>query len=261
MSVCLARQLLVAPTTSYLAERWQARMLVGGSAQKVFSSSSSASSKSSSLMAWYEHHLTTRPLPTKMITGCSLWGIGDIVAQSFPYVSAAASSSSSDSNTSSSLPPFQWDAARTGRAAFFGFVLHAPTSHVHYNFLEWMTQKLGLTGLAIPIFKTIMEQFVYWSWISNSMYHGAMGLLEGQSPALAYQRIEDRLWETQIAQWKFWIPFQLVNFQFTPVRHQLNVVLITSIGWTALLSMWYPPTATTTKVVAAAVTENKAEEK
>lgn len=73
------------------------------------------------------------------------------------------------------------------------------------------------------------------------MYHGAMGLLEGQSVAQSYQRIEDRLWETQVAQWQFWLPVQLVNFQFTPVRHQLNVVLLTSIVWTALLSMWYPP--------------------
>ena len=33
----------------------------------------------------------------------------------------------------------------------------------------------------------------------------------------------------------------IVNFQFIPVRHQLNVVLVTSIAWTALLSAWYPP--------------------
>lgn len=39
----------------------------------------------------------------------------------------------------------------------------------------------------------------------------------------------------------FWIPVQLLNFRFVPIRHQLNVVLCTSIVWTALLSMWYPP--------------------
>lgn len=43
------------------------------------------------------------------------------------------------------------------------------------------------------------------------------------------------------AQWVFWIPVQLLNFRYVPVRHQLNVVLGTSIVWTALLSMWYPP--------------------
>jgi hypothetical protein len=34
----------------------------------------------------------------------------------------------------------------------------------------------------------------------------------------------------------------LLNFRYVPVRHQLNVVLVTSVVWTALLSAWYPPT-------------------
>ena len=61
------------------------------------------------------------------------------------------------------------------------------------------------------------------------------------TPSQIYDRIADVLWETQKAQWVFWIPVQLLNFQFVPVRHQLNVVLLTSIVWTALLSAWYPP--------------------
>ena len=77
------------------------------------------------------------------------------------------------------------------------------------------------------------------------MYHGAMGAMQGMTPQQIYDRIADVLWETQKAQWVFWIPIQLLNFQFIPVRHQLNVVLLTSIVWTALLSAWYPPTETT----------------
>jgi hypothetical protein len=84
-------------------------------------------------------------------------------------------------------------------------------------------------------------QFVYWSWFSNSLYHGSMGLMQGLSLEQSYQRICDVLWETQKAQWVFWIPIQLLNFRFVPVRHQLNVVLLTSVVWTALLSAWYPP--------------------
>lgn len=85
------------------------------------------------------------------------------------------------------------------------------------------------------------EQFVYWSWISNSLYHGAMAAMQGLTTQQCYHRITEVLWDTQVAQWTFWIPIQLLNFQFVPVRHQLNVVLLTSIVWTALLSMWYPP--------------------
>jgi hypothetical protein len=84
-------------------------------------------------------------------------------------------------------------------------------------------------------------QFVYWSWISNSMYHGAMGAMQGMGAQEIYDRIADVLISTQLAQWSFWCPIQLLNFRYTPVRHQLNVVLLTSIVWTALLSTWYPP--------------------
>ena len=73
------------------------------------------------------------------------------------------------------------------------------------------------------------------------MYHGAMGAMQGMTPTQIYDRIADVLWETQKAQWAFWIPVQLLNFRFVPIRHQLNVVLVTSIVWTALLSAWYPP--------------------
>lgn len=94
-------------------------------------------------------------------------------------------------------------------------------------------------------------QFVYWSWFSNSLYHGSMAVMQGVTdPSLVYKRIADVLWETQKAQWVFWIPVQLLNFRYVPVRHQLNVVLLTSIVWTALLSAWYPPEAPASDPVA-----------
>ena len=76
-----------------------------------------------------------------------------------------------------------------------------------------------------------------------------MGAMQGMTPTQCYDRIADVLWETQVAQWGFWIPVQLLNFQFVPVRHQLNVVLLTSIVWTALLSAWYPPEETADEAV------------
>ena len=100
-----------------------------------------------------------------------------------------------------------------------------------------------------------MEQFVYWSWISNSMYHAAMGYMQGQDTTQVIDKINSVLWETQKAQWVFWIPIQLLNFQFVPVRHQLNVVLITSVVWTAMLSAWYPPEVATEEKTPSTVSE------
>lgn len=185
---------------------------------------------------WYEHHLQHRPVTTKAVTGSILWGLGDVVAQVVPNMMH-----DDQQQEEIEKKDFQYDYPRTARAMFFGFGIHAPLSHMHYNFLEWMTVKGGFTGLGIPVFKTIMEQFVYWSWFSNSLYHGAMGAMQGKSLQQIYDRIADVLWDTQKAQWVFWIPVQLLNFNFVPVRHQLNVVLMTSVVWTALLSAWYPP--------------------
>ena len=96
---------------------------------------------------WYEGYLENYPIPTKMVTGCILWSTGDAVAQVVPHWAAGTE-----------VP--KYDLERTGRAALFGFALHAPLSHLHFNFLEWMTVKAGLTGLSIPIFKTIMVRGV-----------------------------------------------------------------------------------------------------
>mmetsp|Transcript_2971 Transcript_2971/g.4267 ORF Transcript_2971/g.4267 Transcript_2971/m.4267 type:complete len:267 (-) Transcript_2971:198-998(-) len=208
-----------------------------------------ASTKESlTMLQRYEKHLQASPVKTKMVTGSILWGLGDLVAQVVPQMvteeddTSASSSSSSTRIKNSVAEPWKYDAMRTARAVFFGFALHAPLSHLHFNFLEYMTVRLGVTGaFQVPIFKAVMEQFVYWSWVSNALYHGAMGAMQGMGSDEIYQKLKDVLWETQKAQWVFWIPVQLLNFRFVPVRHQLNVVLCTSVVWTALLSAWYPP--------------------
>ncbi len=185
------------------------------------------SSKRKGFVEWYEGHLSARPVLTKAITGACLWGLGDVVAQVVPAFIQDADDGDNDDNGTRKTKEFKYDFPRTARAVTFGFAIHAPLSHVHYNFLEWMTIRGGFKGLSIPVFKTVMEQFIYWSWFSNSLYHGAMGAMQGKNMDEIYNRIKDVLWGTQVAQWKFWIPVQLLNFQFVPVRHQLNVVLLT----------------------------------
>ena len=157
-----------------------------------------ATSSKTGFVGWYESHLEAAPVRTKAVTGMILWGLGDIVAQLVPhFVFDEKKDSDTNGDKSSPAKPFVYDYARTGRAALFGFAIHAPLSHVHYNFLEWMTVRAGFQGLSVPVFKTIMEQFVYWSWFSNSLYHGAMGALQGWTWEQCYDRIADVLWDTQ----------------------------------------------------------------
>ena len=226
-----------------------AQRLTANGSNRYYSATTTSASGSTrkSLLQRYEELLESDPVKTKMVTGSFLWGLGDFVAQVVPQLMSSDDEDKDEKNdsvnsSSSSSKGFNYDLVRTGRAVFFGFALHAPLSHVHYNFLESLTVRLGITGgIKIPIFKAVMEQFVYWSWISNTLYHGAMGAMQGKTFDQVYKKLEDVLWETQKAQWVFWIPVQLLNFRFVPVRHQLNVVLTTSVVWTALLSAWYPP--------------------
>lgn len=162
------------------------------------SEAAAAANSKTGFVAWYESHLEVAPVRTKAVTGMILWGLGDIVAQLVPhFVFDEKKDTDSSSDNASHAKPFVYDYARTGRAALFGFAIHAPLSHVHYNFLEWMTVRAGFQGLSVPVFKTIMEQFVYWSWFSNSLYHGAMGALQGWTWEQCYDRIADVLWDTQ----------------------------------------------------------------
>lgn len=166
----------------------------------------------------YEAILKEQPVPTKMATGGVLWGAGDAVAQQ-----------TSDS----------FDMPRLSRAMAYGTIIHAPFAHVHYEFLEYFVRRFGVPKAMQAGTKLVMEQFVYWSWVSNSMYHFSMAKMEGCDVEASVQRVYDRLWPTMKAQWAFWIPVQFLNFKYVPVRHQLNVVLLTSVVWTAALSFTF----------------------
>ncbi|KAJ8613410.1 hypothetical protein CTAYLR_002269 [Chrysophaeum taylorii] len=179
---------------------------------------------STRLIGKYEAALIERPVPTKMATGGVLWGTGDVVAQ--------ATSKKKDE---------AFDAPRISRAVIYGTIIHAPIAHVHYEFLEWFVRRVRVSQQAIPLVKVFMEQFVYWGWVSNSIYHFALAKMEGCDVSESVARVYDRLWPTMKAQWAFWIPVQYVNFKMVPVRHQLNVVLLTSVVWTAALSLAFPP--------------------
>ena len=144
-------------------------------------STKSATLKEGGFLQWYENHLQNRPITTKAITGSILWGLGDVVAQVVPEMmhdgevnNDDATKEGSKQQSQSKVVEYQYDYPRTARAMIFGFALHAPLSHAHFNFLEWMTVKGGFSGLSAPVFKAFMEQvrFAYRQflqrWLNNA---------------------------------------------------------------------------------------------
>ena len=97
--------------------------------------------------------------------------------------------------TTDNPQPPSYDYARTAPAVTFGCVMHFG---IH--------ECVGRTG------KVVMEQFVNWSWISNSLYLGAIiWLMEGYSAQPSKRAIAFAA-STQTAQWIFWRPIQLLIF-------------------------------------------------
>jgi hypothetical protein len=148
------------------APREVAKEVEGASGKTV------AVEESKGFVQWYEGHLSSRPVTTKAITGSILWGLGDFVAQVVPTLFAKDGVENSPTGAVTKKE-FAYDIARTAKAVFFGFAIHAPLSHVHYNFLEWMTVKAGLQGLTITVFKTVMEQvssgYIWTNILSNCL--------------------------------------------------------------------------------------------
>jgi hypothetical protein len=78
-------------------------------------------------LQWYKGHLQARPIITKMVSGSILWGLGDAVAQTTSAVAVRPNDAHPD--LPDSIATLEYDWMLTGRAVFFGCVIHAPLSH------------------------------------------------------------------------------------------------------------------------------------
>ena len=183
------------------------------------------------LAAWYEEQLARRPLAVKAITSGTLYGLGDLLAQ----VGGAMRSGHE-------LAAAPFASGRFVRAVAYGGVFYPPLAHAHYNFLEYLvvgTWRMDETSGAHWL-KMVLEQFVYWSYLSNAYYHLVLGAMVGLGPLECLARLGATFWPTMHAQWALWVPAQLINFKYVPVRHQLNFVLVLSLVWTTFLSAAFP---------------------
>ena len=168
----------------------------------------------SRMVAAYESRLVERPLLTQSVTSLILYGIGDALAQGITAWKIYRLHFS---------VPIYFDFARNLRALLYGGVFYPYPARMHYLFLEHIVVKRWETpSQYVPFVKMFIEQFVYWSYLSNAYYHGVLGALQGLSLLGIIYRIKETLWETLTAQWSFWIPAQLVNFRYVPVRHQVS---------------------------------------
>lgn len=177
-------------------------------------------SRKFSPLSWYNNQLARAPVITKSITSGVLFGLGDMIAQ---FIVPEDSGK------------LNWK--RVARASIFGSLLLGPLAHLHFNFLDWLVVKrLALTGNGMPFAKMFVDQFTYWAISINTLYLFSLPKLEGKTNKEAWGNVEERIWPTMKANWTLWPIAQIINFKLIPVAHQLNFVLIVSLGWASYLS-------------------------
>eukprot|EP00118_Oscarella_pearsei_P008732 m.46517 g.46517 ORF g.46517 m.46517 type:complete len:234 (+) comp33701_c1_seq5:393-1094(+) len=171
--------------------------------------------------AWYNRQLEKAPITTKSITSGILFGLGDVIAQFLIGGSAA-----------------EFDYKRAGRAAVFGFAILGPLAHLHFNFLDYLVVKrFAVRASLMPFAKVFIEQFTYWAISINMIYHFSIAVMEGGGVEGGVERVKDKIIPTMKANYMLWPAVQIVNFKLVPLAHQLNFVLIVSLGWAAYLSL------------------------
>lgn len=169
-----------------------------------------------SLWATYNSRLACYPITTKAITSLVGFFLGDLVAQKFLGEDGAA---------------FNW--ARVGRMAAFGFLIHGPTGHYFYSFLDRLI--VGATPIKVAA-KVAVDQ-LFWAPIFTALFFSFLGFAEGKSLDEVIDKINRDTWTAVTTSWKFWPLAHTINFAFVPTSQRLLYINALQIGYNVILSI------------------------
>jgi len=170
-------------------------------------------------LAWYSRKLDTHPLLTKAVTSCLIAQSGDLFSQ---YVEQRRS------NTIT----FKWDMVRTARIGLLGFALVAPVVHYWYGSLA----RFFPGSTASVVAKRVFWDQAFFSPLFLPTWLTSLWMLEGQSVSDISDMLCAEVPTALIANWVVWIPAQIVNFRYAPVKFQVLFSNVVALGWNAYLS-------------------------
>lgn len=112
-----------------------------------------------------------------------------------------------------------------------GFCMSGPGLHYWYGTLSRFITVPGLGGVVL---RTAADQLVFTP-LGVVGFFVAMLTLEGRQGELA-DRLQKDAMEIVIANWKVWIPFQIVNFGVVPPQLQVAAAGILGMVWSVFIS-------------------------
>lgn len=163
----------------------------------------------------YNQLLKDQPLLTKALTSFVGFSAGDLLAQKFIDKKDTI------------------DLKRLLKLASFGFLVHGPTGHYFYGFLDG---KMPGTSAATVASKVAIDQLI-WNPIFGTMFFGWLGLMEGQDLEGIKTRIQKDLMASVKGSWTVWPIAHAINFRFIPNSQRLLYINTVQIGYNCFLSI------------------------
>ncbi|KAF8336994.1 uncharacterized protein EI90DRAFT_2968719 [Cantharellus anzutake] len=156
-----------------------------------------------------------RPFLAPVITTFTLFGAGDVLAQQ------GVERKGKDH-----------DFLRTARLASYGGFIFAPIASKCLRLLEHLPVR---SKPALIASRVALDQFVF-SPIIVGVFFTCTTLMEGKTLKDAEMKLETTYKRTLVANWKLFIPFQMLNL-LVPMHHRLLAVNVVSLFWNAYLSL------------------------
>uniref|UniRef100_A0A7S4M7U8 Peroxisomal membrane protein MPV17 n=1 Tax=Odontella aurita TaxID=265563 RepID=A0A7S4M7U8_9STRA len=191
--------------------------LPGGSAIKEDTKKGASSSISSffkQALAWYSHILDTHPIATKCLTSGFIAGSGDFLCQYLVFRNTKGVSGISKPEKDAKFEP---NMLRTGRFTFLGFAFVAPAVHLWYGRL---VMHFPGNSPAQVLKRLVLDQCFFAPLFVPAFMVNLMAL-EGRPLAEMPGKLKSDYFDTMITNWCLWVPAQLVNFRFIPLKFQV----------------------------------------
>lgn len=183
--------------------------------------------------------LDERPILTKSVSSGLIAAAGDLLCQ---YIVTARDSRRAEAVTgvfgtggpaAAATPGAWWDAPRTGRFLLLGSALVAPVIHWWYGALAARWPGTYAAGV---LWRVAVDQFAFTP-LYLPVWLASLWMLEGSAvDGTMLERLRTVLPSLVAANWSYWIPVQLINFRFLPVKYQVLFSNAAALLWTSYLS-------------------------
>ena len=190
------------------------RLFTAGGAGKP----SSSPSVLSKLIGWYSHKLDTSPIMTKMLSAGLISGTGQVLSQYIIY-------------DPESGKDFQIDWMQTGRFMVLNILFVAPVLHHWYTWIDKAVPGKEM----IPVIKRVFYDEFVFTPVYIPVIMGLLWGMEGNEPAKIPKMIGAEFWNIMLFDWCVYIPVQLVNFRYVPVKYQVLVINLCGVGWNTFI--------------------------